>query len=124
MFFCKDIFGEFSIALTVKGLEGLLDKFNFLETDNFQIIPSVWFEPFDVAQAIEVSAPYLVILRGTKDLGPAQPGHGSARCFALLSMTILLNVYPSLSFLSSFDPFRGFIDLIRVHLFRMRTLYG
>jgi hypothetical protein len=42
----------------------------------------------------EGSAIHLVILRATKDLGPAQPSHGSARCFALLSMTIMLACIP------------------------------
>ncbi len=75
------------------------------------IIRKLWFEPFVVTQVLEGSVPLLVILRATKDLGPAQSDHacpernrrGSARCFALLSMTILLNVSPSRSFLSSLD---------------------
>ena len=62
--------------------------------------------PFDGLGAqnrlCEFSVLHLVILRATKDLGPAQPGHacpernrrGSARCFALLSMTIMLASIP------------------------------
>jgi hypothetical protein len=30
-----------------------------------------------------------VILSRAKNLSPVQPGHGSARCFAVLSMTML-----------------------------------
>ena len=38
-----------------------------------------------------------------EDLSLAQPGHGSARCFALLSMTILLRMPSTWSFLSASD---------------------
>jgi len=33
---------------------------------------------------------HLVILSETKDLGPAQLGHGWASCFAVLSMTMII----------------------------------
>jgi hypothetical protein len=61
--------------------------------------------------------PFFVILRETKDLSPAQPGHGSTRCFAPLSMTILLRVSPSWF---SCHP-QTFMDPIRIYLFRMMT---
>lgn len=48
-------------------------------------------------QALEGSRPLLVILRVAKDLCPGRSGYGLARCFAKLSMTILLKVPPTRS---------------------------
>jgi hypothetical protein len=38
VFFCKDIFVEVPKPLSVKGLDGLLDKSNFLEIRSLSLI--------------------------------------------------------------------------------------
>ena len=38
MFFCKEIFGDVPKALSVKGLDGLSNKSNFLDCLNFSVI--------------------------------------------------------------------------------------
>jgi len=38
MFFCKEIFCDVPKALSVKGLDGLSDKSNFLDSLNFSVI--------------------------------------------------------------------------------------
>jgi len=38
VFFCKEIFGDVPKALSVKGMEGLSGKSNFLDRPNFSVI--------------------------------------------------------------------------------------
>jgi len=38
VFFCKEIFGDVPEALSGKGLDGLSDKSNFLDRQNFSVI--------------------------------------------------------------------------------------